>query len=80
MGDKHYGPYAGRDSCQDIQRIEIPDGMSFQNFMKKSAEDRNDGSWGGTVVTINRDWTIFIWYFKIPTIINKIDRNLQPIF
>ena len=53
--DKHYGPYAGRDSCQDIQRIEVPGGMSFQNFMKKSAEDMNDGSWGGTIVTINRD-------------------------
>ena len=49
-----YGPFAGRDSCQDVQRVEIPIGMSFQDFMKKSAEDIIDGSWGGTAVTIDR--------------------------
>ena len=50
-----YGPYSRRGACQDIKRIEIPAGMSFQKFMKKNAEGTNDGNWAGTGVTINRN-------------------------
>ena len=50
-----YGPYSRRSGCQDVKRINIPAGMSFQKFMKKNAEAINDGGWGGTGVTINRN-------------------------
>ena len=50
-----YGPFSRRDGCSDIKKVHIPSNMSFQRFMKKNAEETNDGSWGGTGVTINRN-------------------------
>ena len=51
----NYGPYSERDRCSDIKKIFVPFDMSFEQFMKKYAEETNDGSWGGSVLTINRD-------------------------
>ena len=50
-----YGPYSNQAGCRDIQRVNVPAGMSFQKFMKQNAEETTDGNWGGTGVTINRN-------------------------
>ena len=51
-----YGPFGRHPrGCTDIQKMDVPSDMSFKQFMKKNAEETNDGRWSNLGVTIPRD-------------------------